>query len=489
MGMLFLICFNYNLLRNIKDAVVVTARDSGAEVIPFIKVWVLLPLAVLATLLFTKWESRYSRQKLFYLTISCFLIFFALFSFVLYPLRDSLHPHALADQLTAVLPLGLKGFIAMIRNWTFTLFYVGCELWGSMVLSVLFWGLANEITQMSQARRFYGTLGVVASCSTIFSGMLGNAMTDGESWDTTLHTLTAAILVSGIAIMAIFRGMSHHMQDERQWGASENTSRPEQENTLSLSESFAYLAKSRYLICIAILVVCYNLVINLVEIVWKDQLRQLCPSTVDYSRYMNSLTLAIGIVATLTSLFTSFLVTRFGWSATALITPLAMLVTGTGFFSFMLMGHTFSDWVVALTGMTPLALSVLFGAAQVCLSKACKYSIFDTTKEMAFIPLNRDYRMRGKAAIDGVGSRFGKSGGSFIHQALLMVFGSISMSAPYVAALLFIVVSGWTVAVRTLGRQFGEMVAAQEGEVPSPLDAEPLRTDKLSVNSLAPAEA
>ena len=34
MLMLFLICFNYTILRNVKDAVVVTAKSSGQKLFP-----------------------------------------------------------------------------------------------------------------------------------------------------------------------------------------------------------------------------------------------------------------------------------------------------------------------------------------------------------------------------------------------------------------------------------------------------------------------
>ena len=141
-----------------------------------------------------------------------------------------------------------------------------------------------------------------------------------------------------------------------------------------------------------------------------------------------------------------------------------MLVTGTGFFVFMLFRHDLSDFVYLLAGTTPLVIAVFFGAAQVCLSKACKYSIFDSTKEMAFIPLGHDTKLKGKAAIDGVGSRFGKSGGSLIHQGLLMVFGTVSMDAPYVAVILMAVIGGWIYAVRSLGKKFASIVGRKGRE-------------------------
>ena len=46
---------------------------------------------------------------------------------------------------------------------------------------------------------------------------------------------------------------------------------------MGLRKNFSYLAKSKYLICIAVIVVMYNIAINLVEVVWKDQVKQLYP--------------------------------------------------------------------------------------------------------------------------------------------------------------------------------------------------------------------
>lgn len=461
MLMLFLICFNYSILRNVKDAVVITAKSSGAEVIPFIKVWVLLPMAILLTFIFTRLSNRYSQEKVFYLTISSFLLFFGFFTFVFYPYREYFHPHQLADALELTLPAGFKGLIAMFRNWSFTIFYVISELWGSMVLSVLFWGFANEITVITEARRFYSMLGIIASFAGVVAGISANYLAS-ENWEETLRTLTLAIIGCGCVAMWIFKWMNKNVLSSSTFDALHKTRKelkePSTKKKISLRESFSYLSNSKYLLYIAALVICYNLVINLVEIVWKDQLKQLYPEPLDYNRYMNHVTTSVGLVATFTSFFIAPLIGRFGWTRTALITPVSMLITSIGFFAFMLFRHDLAEPVLALTGITPLAIAVFFGASQVCLSKACKYSIFDSTKEMTFIPLGHECKLKGKAAIDGVGSRLGKSGGSVVHQGLLMVFGSISMSAPYVAAILMLVIVGWMGAVRLLGREFAALV-------------------------------
>ncbi len=463
MLMLFFICFNYSILRNIKDSIVVTAKSSGVEAIPFIKVWVLLPMAVLLTVIYTKLSNRYSQTTVIYILISSFLAFFALFTFVFYPLETYIHPHQFSDYLETLLPAGFKGLIAMFRNWSFTIFYVICELWGSIVLTVLFWGFANEITKITEARRFYSMLCIVGSLGSFIAGIGGNYLTVDTSWDKTLVNLVTTVIIGGLISMATFAWMNKNVLNVPEYDILYIAQRKLPiKKKLSLRESFIYLSKSKYLICIASLVVSYNLVINLVEIVWKDQLRQLYSSPIEYNSFMNTQTSAVGLIGTIASFFMATMISKFGWTKTALITPMIMLVTGIGFFAFMLFKNDLAGPVFALTGTTPLMIAVLFGAAQVCLSKACKYSVFDSTKEMAFIPLSHESKIKGKAAIDGVGSRLGKSGGSVIHQGLLMILATVGASAPYVAIILMIVIGVWIISARSLGHQFAAL-AGKEG--------------------------
>ena len=50
----------------------------------------------------------------------------------------------------------------MIEYWTFSLFYCAAELWGSVVISVLFWSLANEVCTVNEAK-VCGAAGVLAA--------------------------------------------------------------------------------------------------------------------------------------------------------------------------------------------------------------------------------------------------------------------------------------------------------------------------------------
>jgi AAA family ATP:ADP antiporter len=88
------------------------------------------------------------------------------------------------------------------------------------------------------------------------------------------------------------------------------------------------------------------------------------------------------------------------------------------------------------------------------MSRAAKYTVFDATQQMAFVPLDSVSKTKGKAAIDGVCSRLGKSGGSVIHQTLLLNFSTITASAPYVAGFLFASIMICSVATCYLGKRF-----------------------------------
>ncbi len=465
----FLISFSYNILHTMKDALVVTAKGSGAEAIPFIKVYGMFPCAILMTFLYTRLSNRLSKEVVSYTVISIFLIYFILFAFVLYPARDFLHPNDTADYLQTILPNGLKGVIAMFRNWTFTSFYIMSELWSNIILALILWGFANQITRLNEAKRFYGLFGIGTNISGVVAGNMTayfsrhiynpNLPFGEDAWGQSLVILLSFVIVAGLMAIFLFYWMNRTvLSDPLYYDATAAAQEKKMRGKLSLRESFRYLIGSKYLICIAIIVIAYNLVINLVEVLWKGEVKSLYPSPCDYNAYMGGVKIWIGTVATFASLFISGnSVRKFGWTFTALLTPLVFVITSAGFFSFYFIKDQPVPITALIQGMTPLALVVFFGSAQNVLSRAAKYTVFDATKEMAFVPLSAECKLKGKAAIDGVCSRFGKSGGSLIHQSLLVSFASFADSAPYVAAILFSVILVWMAAIRILGRKFAEI--------------------------------
>ena len=469
----FFICFNYNLLRAAKDSLVITAPSAGAEIIPFMKVWVVLPMALLTTVLFTRLANRFSTEKVFYIMMMLFLGFFMAFSFIIFPFRDVLHPHDFADRLEAVFPLGMKGFVALIRNWTYTVFYVMAELWGTTIMTVLFWGFANEILNMKTAKRFYvliligGNLSAVCAggAATIISKMAGKwmAVYGSDPWQYSLLIISSIVVVSGALVMAIFRWFHKNILKNPLYHHQLTQETQPTKEKMSLRKNFKYLAGSKYLLCIATIVLTYNISMNLTEVTWKDQLLHLYPQPNDFNGYYGKVTMWVGITATMIAIATSVMMRKLSWTFTAMVAPALLLISGVGFFSFLFMQDSpFAIGLAASLGSTPLILGILFGSIQQCVTRASKYTIFDATKELAFIPLSRESKLKGKAAIDGIGSRLGKSGGAVIYQALLMFFGTVSATIPYVGLILLVIIVAWMFAVYYLGKQFQSLVSHHE---------------------------
>lgn len=469
--MFFFISFNYTILRDTKDTLIVTAAGSGAETIPFLKVWGVLPMAVLFMIVYAKLSNKLSKPALFYSTIIPFIVFFGLFATVLYPLRDYLHPIEFADFLQEKLPQGLMGLIAIMRNWTYSLFYIMSELWGSVALSLLFWGFANDIMKVTEAKRFYALLGLGANLALLVSGPAIVFVSDirkklpegADAWGFSLNYLMGMVVGAGLLIVGIYYWINKNvLTDPRFYDPSEQKQQKKKKPKMSLKESFLYLARSKYIACLAVLVIAYGISINIIEVTWKSQLKLQYPNPNDYSTFMGYFSMFTGLVTVFMMVFVGGnVVRRFGWGVAASVTPIVLLITGSAFFSFVL----FRDGLLgtfSTLGASPLFLACIVGAVQNIMSKSSKYSLFDPTKEMAYIPLDQESKVKGKAAIDVVGARLGKSGGSLLQQGLIVFLGSIAAMTPYVAAILFGIIAIWIFAVRSLNKQFIQVSAEKE---------------------------
>lgn len=461
-----LLCVCYSILRNIKDTIILTAHASGAEVIPFIKVWGMLPGAIAATWLYTKLRSRFNREQVFYLIVGGFVAYFLLFAFFIFPNSEALHLTGLGETLREHLPRGFKGLIAMICNWTFTSFYIISELWAVLILTILFWGFANDITPLSQAKRSYGLLNIGSNIAPILGGSLAIFFVNhliaapgeagGDQWHYTIIKLTLLISFFALSAMGIFYWINRKIvpNDPNATDSHAESVKKSNKSRLSLRDCIRYISKSKYLICIALIVLGFNIAINFTDVMWKEQLKKHFTDPNEMLAHMNQVTIGIGCIATIGGILFSILVRRLGWSFVALLTPAIMVIMAIGFFGFIFFENALTGVTMALMGTTPLVMSVYIGSAQNCLSKAGKYSVFDASKELAFLALDSESRLRGKAAIDGLGAGIGKSGSSLTYQAMILSMGSITLSAPYIAGILVAVFAAWIYSVTYVSKEF-----------------------------------
>ncbi|MFI0434797.1 MAG: Npt1/Npt2 family nucleotide transporter [Parachlamydiaceae bacterium] len=449
LGQFFLIIFVYHILKDLKDTLVITSSDAGAQVIPFLKIWVILPFAILTSYLFSKIYQRFGREKTLYFFVSLLLVSYALFAFCLYPFREKLHFYALSDFLTLALPVGFKGFISMVSYWIYTLFYLTAELWAMMILTVLFWGYLNEIHTSQQAKSFYPICVFVGNCAGILSGQtsrfLCHSLMDTLSWQETLQIMVSLVIVCGIGIMVINRLLSNLNTPVVLREAKKNAS------SMGFTESVLCIVQSKPLMCIATLVVGFALTSNLIEVVWKETIKGVYPSPQAYNAYVNQLTSIIGTFAVCTSLLSRWIFQRVSWVKIALVTPVSLFITSFAFFFSMQIAEESLSPFASLFKMNSLYFVMTMGSIYYVLALTAKYTIFDMCKEMAFLSIHPNERMRAKSVIDSIGSRLGKSGSSCLYQVLLITFGSTAGHVSIVGITAILVIGISIIATKKLG--------------------------------------
>jgi len=482
-AMMFFILFVYTILRDTKDSLVITSQGGDAAVLPFLKLGLVLPASVLFVLIYAKMSNAMSRENVFYTVVSAFVLYFGAFAFFLYPNKDLIHPSFETISALQTAYPNFQHVFPVWGNWTYSMFYVLSELWGSVMISLLFWQFANEITRTTEAKRFYGLFGLLANIALICSGFtvryfstISDSLPEGvDAWGISLNYMMSAVVVAGIAVMVIYRWMNKNVltdpryYDEAALPAKAKKDKPK----LSIAESFKYLIHSKYLGFIAILIIGYGLSINLLEIVWKGMLKQQYSNPNEYNAFMGAFSATTGVVTMTLIMMFKGVVRKFGWYVGAVITPAVLLVTGILFFSFVLFKE-YMDPFAAIFGTTTLFMAVILGAAQNIFSKGTKYSLFDPTKEMAYIPLDQELKVKGKAAVDVIGGRLGKAGGGMVSGLILVITAANNavVIAPYLGLIAIGVIVLWIIAAGKLSVLYADMVAEKEAEAKAPQTGE-----------------
>lgn len=479
--MMFFILFVYTLVRDLKDTLIVSTANCGAaESIPAIKLWGVMPMAVIALIIFAKLVNKFDMQKVFYICIIFFISFYLIFGFVLFPLSDKIHmSEATIESLRANTVPMFKSFMynkwPLIGNWSYSLFYILSELWGSLVIAALFWQFANQITKKTEVKRFYGLFACIGNFGLILSGSIvkflsgvtkrseeaghPNAFSFNVMWQ-----MIFVVLAAG-CILLLYTYINKYILTNPLFYDPALITKKKEKPKLGIGESFKCIVTSPYLLLITVLVVGYGIAINLSEVVWKGQGKLYYGSSHAFNQMMGNLSIVTGLVTIIITLTASNILRKCKWKTAALITPISVLILG-GLFFAIIFYENVHGLNSTLFGFNVLALAVGFGLVQDALSKGIKYSLFDSTKQMTYIPLDPDLKTKGQAAVEVIGGRLGKAGGSTISEVLLTLFAGATLTGlvGIIAPIVLIVVSLWTGSIFGLSKKYTNLLKVRENE-------------------------
>ena len=481
--MFYWMAFANGILDALKDTLVVTAFG-GAEQIPYLTVYAVLPGSLAFVAIFSKFSAMWGREKIFYIFLAFFMAFFALFTTVLYPNAAVLHPTAFAQSLAASLPAGLAGGIAVLSNWIYSLFYVSSELWGDVILSLLFWGMANETTRLEDAGIIYPLLGVGANIAQASSGALVKWVStawhpdvpEAEVWGVKMKLMMGVVMLCGVGIAATHAYIMNqarqadggvaaareaaaaaaarekHAADKEEAAKRVAAGKKPKKPKTGLVDALQFVLRSPEVLCLAVMSISQGLSSILFQVAWKGQLRILHPTPQAYSAFMGDVQFGSGILTCVLMVMAPWLFRKLGWAGTLAVTPKTACILGWIFFSF-------SIWMAktgALMQTSPLLPILCWGGSLLYIvERAAKFSLFKPAEEMVYITLDEESRTKGKAAVDVLGAQVGKTSGSFMQQGLLVICGSIVAALPALMLSHTAVVVAWLWAVQKLDRMHG----------------------------------
>jgi AAA family ATP:ADP antiporter len=449
---LALTIYIHNILKGSKDTLIVA--QLGAELISTLKLFGVMPAALLFVVFYTKLTNHLSRTQVYHFLNFFFNGFFLLFAFGLYPHAADLHLDL--SLLSHNYPL-LRYQFMMIENWSYSLFYIMSELWGNVMLSLMFWQVLNQITTVDEAKRLYPALGIFGEVGLVMSGLVAAFFTSSaftHSWDVSLRYICLSVALAGILISFLFYLLCHFEIGTDK--LNERSAVSSQSTTLA---SLYYVFKSAQMRKLIGILFCYGASINLLEGVWKGYLKLIYPTGLAYAHYMAIVQAITGTLSFASLLLGVWLLPRISWRMAALLTPGIAFIFGLLFFLTALANGPIASFFEVQT-LAVVAIAVTFGAIHGIFTKATKFAFFEPSKEMVFITLDPELKTKGKGVADIAGERLGKSAGAALQWSFLAFTASSSLItiAPALFAAFLFIASLWFYFVFTLSRKLkGDM--------------------------------
>jgi ATP:ADP antiporter, AAA family len=446
---IFLLSFNFTILRSVRNTLAVVDLGNGSHMIPFFELFGALPAAILTTWALTKLMNRFSLRSVFLITLMGFLTFFLLFACLIYPFFIEWQKKALESATCS--PSLVQGCGIAFSM----LFYCLAELWKPALINILFWGLLNNHVTIGDAKNLYAFLLLGASFGALCAGPILKICNSEASW-TMLHfssrQWTHAFIL--ITFVLLFVGLIIGLLYDRlyfQFSQEQKKSNPASiQPSFSLQESFQLCMTSKPLFLLSGIVIADYIAYSLGEVIFLDILKKRYSSPCDYCTFLGTLSSWGSALTIVFALIAPMILQKYRWVVAALALPLFLFVVEGLFFFFLRAEHmtfTFFGW----SHPRWLHAVILLGSLHYCVCRALKYTLFDASKELAFVFLPQEQKVKGKLIVDGICARLGRGSSSGISLLLIQICGGVLASSLISGVIVIGIACGWIWATKKLG--------------------------------------
>lgn len=394
---------SYWLLRLLKDIVFMKIafpislgwpEEQGVLYQPVAKTW--SPLVIIVCVaLYSKLVDVFSKQKLFYVVCSFYMLLFTLIAMLLL-IRD-LYSNEFLGKTT----LSAMGWIT----------YFGVESYGSVIIP-LFWSFVVSITNEKSAKIGFPLIIVGAQLGGVFGSSLSLfAKEAGGVW--CLFAMSSAVVFVMMIVMHYF---IKTMPKSQMRGSlfAEKLDREEQEKKKeSFMEGFysglKLIISNPYLLGVLIVSCVYEVIVTIVDFQMKRQasMHPDYSGEIGFAKFMGIFGISVNGLTFVLALFgTGYFLRKFGLKICLLVFP-------------VLFGISLIILFAICSSSNPSQSELLWTTfSAVVLARGLAYGVNNPTKEMLYIPTSKDARFKAKGWIDMFGARTAKMGGSRITNAL-----------------------------------------------------------------------
>ncbi|KAM0688284.1 hypothetical protein COBT_000460 [Conglomerata obtusa] len=481
--MFLLIAYIYSVLRDTKDAVVMERQETAS--ISFLKTLFVSPFSIACIFAIQKWLMVAKVQTILKTTTLIFGVYFVIYGLCVLPFQEFLEPNKFlsidmfADGRMAI--RGLQPMYALLLTgnfYTSSLLYITSELWGNIILSLLFMSFANDVCPFKQSIRFVPLFYIASNVGLMLSGatLLGfvkMAKTLPFFWNR--FVINCIFCVCGLLCLAIYAiqvNLERTVLNKPIFTVQTFVEKKKKVK-LSYGEGLAYMAKSKLLLQISFIVLAYNICTNLVDVICKSAIKvyalsknEPIGSSVMQTQAENQIYVAAVVILVLCSPCARS-IQIVGWTAVGLATPIWSLVC-TGLVLSLAVYNTSASntnqlaFINNIWGGNDQLLKLEKIAGQIATNglKIFKYAFFDLAKEAISMRIDKADRPMFKSVYDGICGKLGKSigGGTQIALGALSNSNDHRCMAQYFIIIIIVIVLFWFNSVRYLGKKYNESI-------------------------------
>lgn len=337
--------------------------------------------------------------------------------------------------------LGFWGLLDELGAWAPFGFYVWTGLLITVVL-IEFWLLLDDAVTVTQAKRIFP----VIAAGGVTGATLGSLLAEGL-----LRVISPIGLVVAAAVILALAGITPFL-----WNVPSDT-----QTESSASEprrSVGWLLRDSYLSRVLTLVLIGTVALTVVDFVFKSTVAAQIPAD-SLGQFFARFYLGLNSIALLVqAVGAGWLLRAFGAHRSSALLPLLIFGGATG---------------LALGPMLPFAVALK------AVDGSLRHTLYRSSVEVLYLPLDSSRRERAKGIIEVFGHRVGQAAASL----LIIAAVGVGLTTPQLGVALLFLVAGWITAIMSTRRQYVDLFRARlrHGVLDPQLELEELDLQSLDV--------